>query len=164
MPKELSANTKQMNSKKRIMVKDRFNKPLNESKFLEIFQEMMLDRMILNQTGEYNKRNERRIIKRISGRNPNTVNLDIKEGLLLTCSVEPEFYLLMQETALKVFGDYIPADELIHELLSWFIYYYLPKNTPKRSKPYAEVKHPSNVAKFERRFKKYYKNIIRPKN
>lgn len=141
---------------------NRFNKDPHKLKFFENFQEIIIQRLNLNYINKYNKKNVNRIIRSITGKPKGYINTDIKKGFLLTCNVEPEIYIQIQETAKKVTGDFLPMDELIYHLLTYFCYIYKDKN-PKNILPYKhryKGKSLSKLIKFQNRFTNYYKNSV----
>lgn len=140
---------------------DRFNRNPKESNFYSIFQEILTERLILNYMGNYHEDNIKQIVRRI-GKRPNiSINTKIKNGFLLSCRVEPELYLKVQDTIKKLTGDYSAMDDLIHNLLAYFCYIYANKK-PKFKLPYHKIregKMAKNLKKFENIFGRYYKNI-----
>ena len=141
---------------------NRFNTPLEESKYLDTYQKMLIEKLILNKQKRFCYKNINRIIKNILNRNAD-VNLSIKGGLLLSCKIEAEEFVMLQETNKKLFGKYVPIDEVLQLLISWYIYYYHPNNKNKKLLPMMERKNTTRYTKlnkFENKFKKYYHNII----
>lgn len=91
------------------------------------------------------------------------INLKIKGGLLLCCNIEAEEFVLFQETNKRMFGEYVPIDQVLQLLISWYICYYHPNNKNKNLLPLKKRENRTRYDKiksFENRFKKYYKNII----
>jgi len=142
---------------------ERFNQSPEISNFLKEFQEVMSYRLILNQINKYHPDNIDLIVRAILNRPPKTINTKIAGGFLLTCRIEPEMYLLIQETCKKITGNLLPMDELIHLLLSYFIYIYSGK-LPKNELPYNHVykgRRLNQLIKFQNQFNKYYSNTVR---
>ena len=149
--------------KGKVSIIDKFNKNTEESNFLNEFQEIMLQRLNLNYIDKYHKKNIERIIKTTINQPGNYFNTNIKNGFLLTCNVEPELYLKIQDTAKKITGNYLPMDELIHLLLTYFCHVY-EKNPPKKDLPYKHIfkgKSLTNLHLFQKQFSKFYKNKVR---
>lgn len=153
-----------MKSKRgRVNILNKFNQDPKQSDFLSNFQKVMLHRLILNQLGKYNKENVEYVVRSTINRVAATINTKIDGGFLLTCNVEPELYLKIQDTAKKITGNYIPMDELIHLLLTYFCHVY-SDTLPKNKLPYKHVNKGSRLKKliaFQHRFGKYYHNSVR---
>lgn len=136
---------------------DRFNKA--HTPFLKDFQEVMLERINLNYDGSYSKAKADKLIRNILNQNPACLSLRIKDGFVLSCKVEPEIYLRIQETCKKINDSVMPMDELIHMLLVCFILTY--HNVPKPVLPFRHTRKGlrfNNLRKFQSRFSKYYHN------
>lgn len=143
---------------------NRFNRSTEESSYLEDFQEIMKERLLLSHYRKYNKKDVDRIIWRVTNRNPRMINTDIGDGFLLSCNVEADFYILLQEKLKQLTGKHWPMDEFIMLLLSWFYTTYKDKKIINKKLP---LKQSNNYRKkiylknkFHNKFKKYYKNII----
>lgn len=149
---------------------NRFNKPLDEGPFLELFQKIMIERLLLNKEKQYHPENVKQIINstKIKGynhkyrRNAKSLNTDISGGFILSTNVEAEFYILLQEVVKDVTGNYMPMDEFIHILLTWFYQYYNKDSKRKINLPF--MKKPKNnknnsVSLFNKQFSCFYKNI-----
>jgi hypothetical protein len=139
---------------------DRFNQ--GNTSFLEDFQEVMIERICLNYDKSYTKRKADKLIRNILKRPPETLNTKIRDGFLLSCKIEPELYLLAQETCRKTNGELMPMDELIPMLLTCFILSY-----HKVTRPVLPFKHKRkvlryrNLYRFQKTFGKYYHNSVR---
>jgi len=144
---------------------DRFNRDPKEEKFISDFQEIMIQRLDLNRTGHYHPDNIKWIqMNACETAHPN-LNTKIADGFLLSCVVDPEIYIRIQETAKKVTGDYMAMDDLIHLLLTYFISTYQGP-VPKNQLPYNRVKkvRGKKLLQFKKRFKPYFKNTVRTFN
>ena len=152
------------NESKRILL-GRFNKTEEESTYIEDFQRIMKERLLLSKHRKYNREEIKRIIWRETNRNPNMINTDVSGGFLLSCNVEAEFYILLQEKLKKFTGKHWPMDEFILLLLSWFYFSYQEKEKinnkilPLKKGP-IYFKRKKLKRKFENQFKRYFKNII----
>lgn len=149
---------------KRIAI-HRFNKPTDESNYLYDFQKVMLERLILSEIGKYNKINVKRIIKRLTDRNVNQLDTDIANGLLLACNVNAEFYILLQELIYNITGDYMPMDDFIQLLLTWFYVKYTKelKGRECNDLPFNRIykgRSLINQIRFKKRFSKHFKNHV----
>ena len=123
----------------------------------------MTERLLLNHMNKFHPDNVKRIVRKIGKRPSKSFNTKITDGFLLSCRIEPELYLKIQDAVKKVTGKYIPMDELIHHLLTYFCYVY-GLEEPINILPYQHVhkgKSRHKLNKFERRFGKYYKNSVR---
>lgn len=141
---------------------NRFNNPLEETKYLEVFQKLLIEKLILNKQKKFCQINMDRAAEAILNRQAN-INLKIKGGLLLCCNIEAEEFVLFQETNKRMFGEYVPIDQVLQLLISWYICYYHPNNKNKNLLPLKKRENRTRYDKiksFENRFKKYYKNII----
>jgi hypothetical protein len=144
----------------------KFNKSPQDSKFLSEFQEVMIERLHLNHIGHYHKDNVKDIIWSILQRPTSTMNTKITGGFTLTCNVEPELYIQLQDTAKRITGEYIPMDELIHMLLTYFVYVYA-NGLPKKILPYKQVhkgRRRKRLLEFQKQFKQFYGNTVRSFN
>ena len=142
----------------------RFNKNPDDSDFLEHYQKVMIERLLLNRNKKYHKINVDRIITRVSDRKPKHFDTSVTRGVFLSSNVETDFYVLLQELLFEMTGDYYPMDEFIHLLLTWFYHKYRGDiNGSKNIKnlPFTRlgISHRNNnVNKFNKRFSKFYKN------
>lgn len=144
---------------------DRFNRDSN-SDFYSKFQEIMIQRMHLNYTGKYHPDNVDRIVRNVINRPSKAINTKIGEGFRLSCVVEPELYLMVQDTLKKINGNYGPIDELIHLLLTYFCYIYNDKK-PKKLLPFKHIlkgKSRLKMVKFQKQFGGFYKNTVKSFN
>lgn len=138
---------------------DRFNQV--GTPFLNDFQEVMLERMNLNHDGLATPYRCKKLVRQILNRPGNCLNIRTKEGFLLSCNVEPEIYLLAQETCKKVNNSVMPMDELLHLLLVCFIQTY--QNRPKPVLPFRHARKGAsltNLRKFQNKFSRYYHNSV----
>ena len=141
---------------------NRFNNPLEETKYLEVFQKLLIEKLILNKKKKFCQINMERAAEAILNRGAD-INLKIKGGLLVCCNIEAEEFVLLQETNKRLFGKYVPIDQVLQLLISWYICYYHPNNKDKNLLPLKKRENRTRYDKiksFENRFKKYYKNII----
>jgi hypothetical protein len=82
--------------------------------------------------------------------------------MLLSTEVEPEVYILAQETAKKITGNYIPMEQLLHLLLVTFIKTY--EKEPFKTTPFIQVHKGARfkaLQKFQAKFSKHYNNLVR---
>ena len=115
---------------RRISNTERFNKDPKTSDFLNKFQKIMIQRLDLNHINKYHKDNIEQIMKSTINQKYSAINTKIDGGFTLSCNVEPELYIEIQDVAKKITGDYMSMDELIHLLLTYFVHTYrnyLPK-------------------------------------
>ena len=142
---------------------DRFNRDPKDEKFVSDFQEIMIQRLDLNRTGHYHPDNIKWIqMNACDTAHPN-LDTKIKDGFLLSCIVDPEIYIRIQETAKKITGDYMAMDDLIHLLLTYFIDTYR-NNSPKNQLPFKRTKNKIRGKKlllFKNMFGPYFKNTVR---
>jgi len=145
---------------------NRFNKSPKDSPFLELFQKVMIERLLLNYEKKYHPENVRQIINSIDikgyRRNAKGINTDISGGFILSTNVDAEFYILLQEVIKEITGNYMPMDEFIHLLLTWFFQYYNKDSKRKVKLPF--VKNNKNeknklILSFNKQFSPFYKNI-----
>jgi hypothetical protein len=139
---------------------DRFNQA--HTTFLNDFQEVMLERLNLNYDQLYTKARTDKLVRNILNRPSTCLNTKIKEGFLLSCNVEPEIYLLIQETCKKTNNSVMAIDELLHSLLVCFILSY--RENPKPILPFRHTRKGArfnNLHKFQKTFSKYYPNTVR---
>ena len=138
---------------------DRFNQ--DDSPFLNNFQEVMIERLNLNYNGLATKYRCKKLVTSILKYPEKCMNIKTKDGFLLSCNIEPEIYILVQETCKKINGSVMPMDALMHQLLVCFILTY-----QKRTKAVLPFKHTrkgvslNNLQKFQKRFSRYYSNSI----
>ena len=99
---------------------NRFNQDPKRYPFLRQFQEIMIAKL----TGDLTKKGIKTLIESKFKRPLSSIKVDHKNLLILSTEVEPEIYILAQETAKKVTGNYIPMEELLHLLLTTFIQTY----------------------------------------
>lgn len=144
----------------KVRIIDRFNQV--DTPFLNDFQEVMLERMNLNYDGIATPYRCKKLVRRILNRPEKCLNIKTKEGFLLSCNVEPEIYLLAQETCKKVNNAVMPMDELLHLLLVCFILTY--QRRPKPVLPFSHTRKGAsldNLRKFQNKFSRYYHNSVR---
>ena len=154
-------NEKIKNKSKKTKKIDRFNRS-NKSNFFNNFQNIMTERLNLNYIDKYNEENIEMILKNNGGYAKGRVNTKISNGFLLSCNIEPELYLKIQETIKKLTGNYSPMDELIRNLLTYFCYIYsgpLPKNQLPYKHKY-KGKRFSKILTFQKYFREHYTNIV----
>lgn len=145
---------------------NRFNKQPDRSMFLEDFQKIMIERLLLNRDGYYHPDNVAQIITTMNNqqyrRNSKDINTDISGGFILSTVVEADFYILLQEKIKELTGKYMVMDEFLHLLLSWFFQYYA--GNPKKRIKEPLVKRNQNkenklISAFNKQFSRYYQNI-----
>jgi hypothetical protein len=163
MPTEYNVKINNKQSKKeRSLAINRFNKSLEESKFLEEFQNIMIERLNLSHERKFNKINVNRIITQYSNKRSRQMNTEIKNGFLLSCVIEPEIYIKIQDIIKKLTGSYQPMDQLIHLLLLWFCKEYT-KDGKRRVFPFERrfkgIRY-AKLALFHKKFSNYYCNTI----
>jgi hypothetical protein len=159
--------TNKMTKEERNNLFHRFNKELESSPFLEVFQKIMIERLLLNADKKYHPKNVEKIINSIETRgyrrNAKSISTKITGGYILTTNVEADFYILLQETIKDVVGNYMPMDEFIHILLTWFYQYYSKNNYQKINLPFRYNKQNKRIKllkQFNNKFSEYYKNIV----
>jgi len=153
---------KNMSKVERYNLVNRFNGSLE---FLEDFQTIMLERLILNHNQEYHPDNIKDIIQNNKNqkfhRNSKDINTDIAGGFILSTVIEAEFYILLQEQIKILTGQYKPMNEVINLLLTWFYQYYSQNNKNRIYAPLIKVKKERKMYKqFKKQFSPYYKNIL----
>ena len=161
MEKDIIINKKNKTKEQKYNLINRFNKPLEEGPFLEIFQKVMIERLLLNKDKKYHPENVKRIIEKM-GRDAKYMNTDISNGFILSTNVDAEFYILLQETIKEVTGNYMPMDAFIHILLTWFYQYYSSDINKKVCLPFVKKSNKRKrimISKFNHNFSHFYKNI-----
>ena len=89
------------------------------------------------------------------------MNTDISGGFLLSTTIEADFYILLQEQVKELTGRYIPMNELLNLLLTWFYQFYSKNNKYKVYAPLINVKKEQKIYKsFKKQFSPFYKNIL----
>jgi hypothetical protein len=140
----------------------RFNIPSEESDFLRIFQIAMSEKIMLMECGEFDREEFQRFLYRKLHRDDSKLNLKIKP-ILLSCKVDPDFYLDIQEAAMEMFGEYVPMNELITFLLDYFARNYGGENQ-LREMPLFVRKYRGrskfNLNRLQAKFGPYFKNHV----
>jgi hypothetical protein len=113
---------------------NRFNQDPNKGPFINQFQEIMIAKL----TGDLTKKEIKTLIESKFMRPLDSISVNPKNLLLLSTEVEPEIYILAQETAKKVTGDYIPMGQLLHLLLITFIHTY--RHEPFKKIPFVHAR------------------------
>ena len=135
----------------------RFNQDPDKEPFIKQFQEIMIAKI----TGDLTKKEIKTLINSKFKRPLNSISVNPKNLLLLSTEVEPEIYIMAQETAKKVTGNYIPMEQLLHLLLTTFIqtYRYEPfKKIPlTHARKGARFKH---LKAFQARFSNEYSTFV----
>lgn len=147
---------------KRVSTIDRFNIPPEESDFLKIFQIGMKEKLMLLECGEYDPVEFNRFMWRKLRRNIKYFDLKVKP-LLLSCKIGPNFYLDIQETAKRMFGNYVAMDELIIFLLDYFVENYGKENCVEGNPLFVRKcgeKDNSKLNAFNAKFSKFFKNHV----
>lgn len=146
-----------MNRTGRIKRYERLNQ---KNDFLEKYQNIMIHRMNLNHEGRYNRGEVERLIRNETNQPNGSMNTSISGGLKFLCDLEPEFYLMLQETIKKMTGSHVPMNEFVHLLLGYFQHAYGGKHV-KKTMPFNR-KFPNRrletLKRFQGRFRRFYKN------
>ena len=153
---------KNLSQQERYNIINRFNR---SPEFLEDFQTIMIERLLLNREEQYHPDNVKDILQNNKRqrfkRNSKDMNTDITGGLLLSTVVEADFYILLQEKVKELTGRYIPMNELLNLLLTWFYQLYSKNNKYKFVAPLINVKKERKIYKqFKKQFSPFYKNIL----
>lgn len=139
---------------------NRFNLDPKNDQFINNFQEILRERLILSYIKKYNLINVNRITIRHAKTNSKNMDTKVKDGLLLSCRVQPEIYLRVQDILKKVIGQHLPMDEFLEFLLMYFVYIYgRDVRHPKIIPPFRSVNPGAsykNLKKFQNTFGKYY--------
>ena len=139
---------------------NRFNKDTDKSSFLENFQKLMLERLILNREKSYHPENLQILLNK--DKNLKSINLSISDGFILSTTIEADFYILLQEKIHDLTGRYMPMDEFLNLLMTWFYQYYTKNEKNRIKEPLVKIKRNNNkqlVSKFNNVFSAYYENI-----
>jgi hypothetical protein len=137
---------------------NRFNQDPDRFPFTEQFQELMIGKL----TGDLKRKDIRRLYKGKFKRAVDSIKVNHKDLLLLSTEVEPEIYILAQETAKKVTGKYISMEELLHLLLITFIKTY--EKEPFKKIPFTHAHKGARfkaLQRFDAKFSRYYGNIVK---
>jgi hypothetical protein len=160
----MSTNNTLSKKENNILV-NRFNKSVDDDHFIESFQKAMIERLLLNRDRKYHPKNIKQMLRCVQVgdriRDLRKVNMNISGGLLLSTKVEADFYVLLQELVKDMTGNYIPMDEFLHLLLTWFYQYYADGKGKKISHPFIKISKTHKKRKinqFNSIFSKYYKN------
>jgi len=136
---------------------NRFNQDPDRFPFLEQFQELMIGKL----TGDLKRKDIKKLFKSKYRRAVDSIKVNPKELLLLSTEVEPEVYILAQETAKKVTGKLMPMEELLHLLLLTFIKTY--EKEPFKLTPFVHThqgKRFKYLQRFQAKFSPHYANIV----
>jgi hypothetical protein len=137
---------------------NRFNQDPDRFPFLDQFQEIMIGRL----TGDLKKEDIIKLFRKKYKKYVVSIKTNPKELLLLSTEVEPEIYILAQETAKKVTGKFMPMEELLHLLLVTFIKTY--EREPFQKVPFVHARKGARfntLRQFQSRFSRYYCNTVR---
>jgi len=137
---------------------NRFNQDPDRFPFIEQFQELMIGKL----TGDLKRRDIRKLYKGKFKRTVDSIRLNHKDLLLLSTEVEPEIYILTQETAKKVTGKYVSVEELLHLLLITFIKTY--EKEPFKLIPFSHARKGARfgpLQQFQAKFSQYYCNTVK---
>jgi hypothetical protein len=141
---------------------NRFNIPSEESDFLRIFQIAMSEKMMLMECGEFDRDKFQKFLYRKLHRDDKKIGLKVKP-LLLSCKVDPNFYLDIQEAAKEMFGECVPMNELISFLLDYFARNY-GREDQSEAMPLFVRKYwgrsKINLNRLQAKFGPYFKNHI----
>lgn len=137
---------------------NRFNQDPDRYPFIKQFQELMIGKL----TGDLKRKDIRDLYTGKFKRAVDSIKVNPKDLLLLSTEVEPEVYILAQETAKKVTGNYLPMEQLLHLLLVTFIKTY--EKEPFKITPFIQVRKGARfqaLQKFQAKFSKHYGNLVR---
>jgi len=140
---------------------DRFNDDPDKLPFIKDFQNIMMNKLCRMLTNKDIKT----LLKSQCNRPMSSINTNPKNLLLLTVEAEPEIYIMAQDTAKKVTGNYIPMDQLLHLLLTCFIKTY--QQEPFKNTPFKHVRKGARfktLRKFQGQFSQHYCNHVRSFN
>jgi len=141
---------------------NRFNIPSEESDFLRIFQIAMSEKMMLMECGEFDRDKFQKFLYRKLHRDDKKIGLKVKP-LLLSCKVDPNFYLDIQEAAKEMFGECVPMNELISFLLDYFARNY-GREDQSEAMPLFVRKYwgrsKINLNRLQAKFGPYFKNHV----
>ena len=132
---------------------NRFNQDPDRFPFLDQFQQLLLGRL----TGDLKIKDIKKLYKCKFRRAMDSIKVDYKDLLLLSTEVEPEIYILAQETAKKVTGNYLPMEQLLHLLLITFIKTY--EKEPFKLTPFVHSRKGTRfeaLQRFQAKFSRYY--------
>ncbi len=136
---------------------NRFNQDPNEGPLIRQFQEIMIAKL----SGDLTKKEIKTLIESKFKRPLDSISVNPKNLLLLSTEVEPEIYILVQETAKKVTGDYIPIEQLLHLLLTTFIQTY--RHEPFKKIPFIHARKGARfkaLRAFQSRFSNEYNGFV----
>jgi hypothetical protein len=137
---------------------NRFNSDPDRYPFIKQFQEIMIAKL----TGDLTSKQIKNLILCKFKRPLSSIKINHKELMLLTTQVEPEIYLLAQETAKKVTGNYVSIEQLLHLLLTAFIETY--RQEPFKKLPFEHVHKGARfkaLQKFQKQFSSHYPYYVR---
>lgn len=136
---------------------NRFNQNSDQSPFIKDFQKIMINKLSQILTNKEIKS----FVDAECSNTLSSLNTSTKNLLLLTTEVEPQIYLLAQETAKKLTGDYISMEQLLHLLLTCFIETY--RQEPFKKIPFKHVRKGARfntLQKFQSRFSQFYNTHV----
>jgi hypothetical protein len=137
---------------------NRFNQDPDKYPFIRQFQEIMIAKL----TGDLTRKQIRELVLNKFKRPLNSIKVNPKDLLLLSVEVEPEIYILVQETTKKITGNYISIEQLLHLLLTSFIETY--RKEPFKNIPFKHVRKGARykaLQRFQERFSPQYHNYVR---
>jgi hypothetical protein len=141
---------------------NKFNISSEESDFLRIFQIAMSEKLMLMECGEFDREEFQRFLYRKLHRDDSKLSLKVKP-LLLSCKVDPDFYLDIQEAAKEMFGECVPMNELISFLLDYFARNYGGGNQLRAVPLFVRKyrgKSKTNLNRLQTKFGPYFKNHV----
>jgi hypothetical protein len=141
---------------------ERFNQSPGQSDFIRLFQILLEEKMMLKESGDYSREEFNKFIMRM-GRPPQCVKVDTQSPIHLSAKISPQFYLDVQRTTQRMFGEYMAMDDLIKTLLIYFVENYGRDEFPKALALFRRVypgrsKEPQR--RFQRRFSPFFKNHV----
>ena len=137
---------------------NKFNQDPDKYPYIRQFQEIMIAKLTRDLTSKELKTLINYKFKRPVG----SIKVNPEKLIILTTEVEPEIYILVQETAKKVTGDYLPMEQLLHLLLTTFIKAY--EKEPFKFLPFKHIRKGARfktLRKFQDQFSQHYPNCIK---
>lgn len=122
----------------------------------------MSEKMMLMECGEFDRDKFQKFLYRKLHRDDKKIGLKVKP-LLLSCKVDPNFYLDIQEAAKEMFGECVPMNELISFLLDYFARNY-GREDQSEAMPLFVRKYwgrsKINLNRLQAKFGPYFKNHV----
>jgi hypothetical protein len=130
----------------------RFNRTANDNRYLKDFMSYLEEELDIDETKH-----------KVARRKPWIGNQDLKNGLLISATLESEIYYTFQTQLRQMTGKYWPMDKVIDLLIHWFIFTYSNPKNISEIKPF-EPNYGKGRLKLKRRFdecfSRFYKNIM----